>query len=266
MLPPVFAMSSISGLLYAFENSDGLGKFIVVALLVFSCIAWTIMLEKGIVLRRAKRLSEDFMRQFNDNGAAGVTSPLLLRTAASNDGPIAQVYNAGVEKLLEFYDTGAPGGVINTGKPVKLTEEQYNAIEALLESEVSHQTFDLENKISLLALAVSLSPFLGLFGTVWGVMLAFCGIAAAGKADFNALAPGVSGALLTTVAGLLVAMPSMVGYNLILGLIKNTVTQLDNFEDSFIARIKLEQLALSREEKRHQAAAENPAGGNGSLL
>ena len=94
---------------------------------------------------------------------------------------------------------------------------------------------------------VSVSPFLGLFGTVWGVMLAFCGIAAAGKSDFSALAPGVAGALLTTVAGLVVAIPSLIGYNLLTSTIRNIATQLDNFSDEFMARIKLEQLSIARE-------------------
>lgn len=77
-------------------------------------------------------------------------------------------------------------------------------------------------------------------------MLAFCGIAAAGKSDFTALAPGVAGALLTTVAGLIVAIPSLVGYNLLTATIRNLTVTMDNFTEEFMVRIKLEQLALDR--------------------
>ena len=116
----------------------------------------------------------------------------------------------------------------------------------MLEREVSGQIQELETRIGLLATLVSVSPFCGLFGTVWGVMLAFCGIAAAGKSDFTALAPGVAGALLTTVAGLIVAIPSLVGYNLLTATIRNLTVTMDNFTEEFMVRIKLEQLALDR--------------------
>ena len=80
-------------------------------------------------------------------------------------------------------------------------------------------------------------------------MMAFCGIAAAGKADFTALAPGVAGALLTTVAGLLVAIPSLVGYNLLTGIIRNLTVQMDNFAEEFMVKIKLEQLEFDRKSR-----------------
>ena len=111
-----------------------------------------------------------------------------------------------------------------------------------MEREVSDQILILEEKIGLLATAVSVSPFFGLFGTVWGVMIAFCGVAAKGRADISALAPGVSGALLTTVVGLLVAIPSLIGYNLLTITIRKITVYMDNFVEEFIAKVKLEQL------------------------
>ena len=119
----------------------------------------------------------------------------------------------------------------------------------MIEREVSVQIEHLETKIGTLATLVSLSPFCGLFGTVWGVMMAFCGIAVAGKADFTALAPGVAGALLTTVAGLVVAIPSLIGYNSLNGSIRSLTVQMDNFSDDFMAEVKLDQLELDRRER-----------------
>ncbi len=238
------------GVYYAFEHSDMVGKSIVVLLLVISTFTWSVMIEKGIALYRAKKLSRQFIAQFKSTSRA-VTNSVMVREAAGNGSPVAQVYGQGVEKLLEFYEADnttdlnkyAPSAVT---RPCRLSEAQYSAIEAVLDSEVSSQEFELENRIGFLATMVSLSPFLGLFGTVWGVMIAFCGIAAAGKSDFSALAPGVAGALLTTVAGLVVAIPSLVGYNLLTSTIRNITTQLDNFADEFMARIKLEQLSIER--------------------
>jgi biopolymer transport protein ExbB/TolQ len=157
-----------------------------------------------------------------------------------------------VEKLLEFYEKGQNTNIItNSGdlQPVKLSEAQYNAIEAVLESEVSSQIEKLESRIGLLATLVSLSPFCGLFGTVWGVMVAFCDLAKAGNADIKNLAPGIAGALLTTVFGLIVAIPSLVGYNIFTAMIRSLTVQMDNFTEAFMAKIKLEQLEFDQEER-----------------
>ena len=94
----------------------------------------------------------------------------------------------------------------------------------------------------MLALAVSGAPFLGLLGTVWGVMSAFSYVAQAGKADLATMAPGVAAALVTTVAGLLVAIPSMFGYNWLVHNLRVRTVELDNFAQEFVSRIETEYL------------------------
>ena len=131
-------------------------------------------------------------------------------------------------------------------KNIATLAKENDAVEAVLENEVSNQLQQLETRIGMLATLVSLSPFLGLFGTVWGVMMAFCGIAVAGKSDFTALAPGVAGALLTTVAGLVVAIPSLVGYNLLGGTLRQLTIIMDNFTEQFMVTLKLSQLKLAK--------------------
>jgi biopolymer transport protein ExbB/TolQ len=240
--------ASSPGVYYAYQNSDAVGKSIVLLLLVGSIFTWTVMIDKFTALYRAKRLSRGFLNRFRGN-QRNVASSQLVRESENNPGPVAQVYRAGVEKLLEFYEADAPLTMDRfspSGVPCKLSAAQYSAIEAVLEREVSSQIEQLETKIGMLATLVSLSPFCGLFGTVWGVMLAFCGIAAAGKADFTALAPGVAGALLTTVAGLIVAIPSLIGYNFLTATIRSLTVSMENFTEEFIARIKLEQLDFER--------------------
>ena len=244
---PIFFSASVSqtpGVYYAFNNSDSVGKAIVVILLIGSILTWTVMLDKAWSLYRAKRLSSRFMEIFKQYGESNMLTTALLREAEHNSGPVAAIYRAGVEKLLDFYAAGSDS-VRSVPAPCKLSEAQYNAVEAVLESEVSNQLKELETRIGVLATLVSLSPFLGLFGTVWGVMMAFCGIAVAGKSDFTALAPGVAGALLTTVAGLVVAIPSLVGYNLLNGTIRNLTVMMDNFTEQFMVCVKLAQLKIS---------------------
>ncbi len=236
---------------YAYANSDSVGKFIVILLLVSSVFTWTIMLDKFLALRSARKESDRFLSAFRNNRKSLAS---LIRDANSNSGPVAAVYSEGMEQLLEFYEDANPGSAVFTQAaarsqgstkvcaPVKLTPAQINAVEAVLEREVSLQIMNLETRVGVLATMVSVSPFFGLFGTVWGVMMAFCGIAAAGKSDFTALAPGIAGALLTTVAGLIVAIPSLIGYNLITNSVRKMTVEMDNFIEAFMVKVKLEQL------------------------
>ena len=253
LLPVVLAdAGSTPSVYYAFQNSDIVGQSIVFLLLIISVFTWVVMLDKGMSLRRSKLLSEEFLRRFEEN-----ESRSLVRLAKeTNNSPVSNVYAEGMERLLGFYEDAMPGysnaGELFTRRgvpraPVKLTGAQLNAIESVLENAVSSQILQLETRTGFLATIVSISPFLGLFGTVWGVMKAFCGIAMAGKADFTALAPGVAGALLTTVAGLVVAIPTLVGYNLVTASIRNQTVRMDTFSEAFMARLKLEQ--ISAEEK-----------------
>lgn len=244
------AAAATPSVYYVFSNSDSVGKAIVILLLLSSVFTWTVMIDKGIALWRARRLSERFLARFREN-TSGLIS--LVRESRNNPSPVACIYDAGVECLLDFYEEGAPGSTAMAGlmasrpggrvkAPVRLTPAQINAVEAVLENAVSLQIRTAETRVGFLATMVSLSPFLGLFGTVWGVMMAFSGIAIAGKSDFTALAPGVAGALLTTVAGLVVAIPSLVGYNILNSTIREMTTDMDNFAEGFMAQVKLEQV------------------------
>jgi biopolymer transport protein TolQ len=251
-MTPFFLMAAETpGLAYTFKCSDSVGQAIVVLLLIGSVITWTVMIDKAWQVYRAKRLSIRFDNLFREFGEENMMSRQLLQEAQNNSGPISAIYSAGMEKLLDFYaieaertGTVSPRGI---PKACKLSDAQYNAVEAVLEREVSSQLQELETRIGVLATLVSLSPFCGLFGTVWGVMMAFSSLAAAGKADFIALAPGVAGALLTTVAGLVVAIPSLVGYNLLTASIRQQTTQMDNFTEEFLVAVKLSQLKVSSE-------------------
>ena len=242
----IISAASNPGVYYAYSNSDGVGKAIVLLLLVCSVITWSVMLDKALALHKAKSCSRRFLYDF-ESSTGTITAASLVRDGASNPGPVAQIYTAGIERLLEFYENDARNNPFAASQPTRLTEEQHNAIEAVLEQEVSSQIMELETRLGLLGTLVSLSPFCGLFGTVWGVMMAFAGIAAAGKPDFTALAPGVAGALLTTVAGLVVAIPSLIGYNYLNGTIRNMTVEMDNFVEAFMVRLRLEQLKLPKD-------------------
>ena len=223
---------------YAFKVSDIVGQSIVVFLFFGSIFAWTIMLEKGIALARAKQAGNEFLRLFrNEKNTLG-----LLSHADRLGGPLAKIYKSGVAELLEFH--GIPSEKADRAGSTqlkKLSTVEIETVRSSMERAVADQILRIEDKIGYLATAVSACPFFGLFGTVWGVMVAFCGMASNARADISAIAPGVSGALLTTVVGLLVAIPSLIGYNLLTNTIRQITVNMDNFVEEFMARIKLDQ-------------------------
>ena len=230
------------GVYYAFEVSDGMGQAIVILLLVASVVTWALMIDKYYSLHKAKKLSNRFIAIFNENKR----SVCAVAGSALNDpSPVCQVYGAGVQRLKEFYEnsSNSAGGYVAPENAPRLTEAQMNAIEAVLEREISTQILELESGTSILATIVSVCPFLGLFGTVWGVMLAFIGMAQQGSADIGAMAPGIASALLTTVVGLVVAIPSVIGYNAIGAMIRQQTVSMDNFSEAFMVKLKLDELA-----------------------
>jgi len=232
LFPTVVAMS---GVFYAFTHTDLLGQIIAIVLLIFSVLTWTVMLEKGIGLSRAKKSSSNFIKLFREK-----RNPMALKDKTIDEiSPLAKILDSGVARLTQFYGPKAD----LSHRPRALSEIELDVLRSTLEQTVADQIMILDEKMTFLATAVSVSPFAGLFGTVWGIMLAFTSLAQEGKADIQVLAPGVSGALLTTVVGLIVAIPSLVGYNVITIQIRQTTVYMDNFVEEFISKLKMEQIA-----------------------
>lgn len=225
---------------YAFNHSDTCGKAVVLLLFGGSIYTWTIMIEKGVYLRRSLETTRGFKELFRSR-----KFPLnIFREAKSNASPLAELYRRAAEELLTYYSL-APDNAPFYGSPShpgkKLTTVQIETIRSVMERAVADKILEIEDRMLMLATAVSVSPFIGLFGTVWGVMMAFVGIAQEGRADIGSMAPGIAGALIATVAGLIVAIPSLIGYNLLSNSIRELTVYMDNFVEEFMAKIKLEQ-------------------------
>ncbi len=231
---------SAAAMQYAFQHTDAMGKLIVFVLMIGSIATWTIMLEKGIGLYKAMKASEEFITMFREKRFPQT----IGKKAAQNISPLARVYESGLEKLVTYYNI-SPERVEMYGTahcPVQaLTTAEMESVRTTMERVVSDQILRLEDRIGMLGTAVSLSPFLGLFGTVWGITLSFTSFAQLGRADMGGLAPGISGALLTTIVGLVVAIPSLAGYNLTTVGIRKITVYMDNFVEEFMAKLKLEQ-------------------------
>jgi len=227
----IFAMSSGTGggLVFALQESTLPGKLVLAALFIASIFSWAVMITKYRVVRHAQRKNAAFLTQFRAD-----RQPLrLFEAGARYEGaPLYAVYRAGCNELA-FHLLGSTEvddtfrGRLDIADPIN--DAQMRAVNSAMERAVGETALKLESQMIVLATAVSGSPFFGLLGTVWGVMDTFSAVAQAGRADLAAMAPGVSGALVTTVFGLLVAIPSMFGYNFMVTSIRSLVVQMDNF-------------------------------------
>lgn len=222
-----------------FWISDGVGKFIVLTLLAASVVAWTIMFAKHAELRKVERADQAFERAFQRQG-----NPLEMYVHGSEHphSPMAQVYEAACDAVKREFTVRAhkqhrPIGQIDLSEE-KLTALQIDAIRKVAECAAADRILQIERQMALLGSTYTVAPMMGLFGTVWGVMVSFNAMGTEGAANLSAVAPGISSAMLTTVIGLLVAIPSAIGSNLLNEKIRIVGVQLENFADKFAARLQ----------------------------
>ena len=217
------------GLSFAFEHATIAGKLVLAFLAIGSVFSWSIMVTKLRVVRFARGQSARFRAAFRKD-----RQPLRLfeNNARFPGSPLFNVYRAGCEEMT-FHLLGS-AEVDETfrarlARAEKITPAQMGAVKVAMERAVGETALQLESQMILLATAVSGSPFLGLLGTVWGVMDTFTDVAVAGSPNLATMAPGVSGALITTVMSLCVAIPAMFGYNFLVTSIRGIIVEMDNF-------------------------------------
>jgi biopolymer transport protein TolQ len=220
-------------LLFIWERATPEAKAIIVVLLVFSIFAWSIMASKAMQMRRAKRLNRLFDLEFR-------RQPRVLdmfdRRVEAGDCPQFMIYQEGCKEM------DARLRLPDGGRRPAISLKAMEHIKRTLEGAVAQQALRLESGLIMLAIAVSGAPFLGLLGTVWGVMDAFGYVAMRGRADLQTMAPGVAAALITTVAGLLVAIPSMFGYNWLVHNLRVLTVEMDNYAQELVSKMETEYL------------------------
>lgn len=231
------AATVVASLLQGIAQSDIVGKIIVIILFASSVVVWYIMVEKIIELRNARRQTHRFLHSFR-------REPHPVRPFLSNRGiagsPLIKMYNNTCRSLgLQITPKAREvAQLFPNDTDFALNREQLDAVRNTAERNVVDEALELESGMVLLATATSAAPFLGLLGTVWGVMSALTAMASAGSADLTATLPGISSALSTTVVGLIVALPSLIGYNFIARTIRSMSVQMDNFSQELIEEIQ----------------------------
>lgn len=198
---------------------------VIVLLMVMLVIAVVVMVGKALLVSATDKDNRGFLKRFRhatgdfldlENGPAHPHSSLY------------RLYQAGIRELKKRTD--------GRGE-VNLSGASINAIKAAVDADLVREAHRLNAQMVLLTIAISGGPFLGLLGTVVGVMITFAAIAAAGDVNVNAIAPGIAAALLATVAGLVVAIPALFGYNYLASRIKNISADMQIFVDEFITRV-----------------------------
>lgn len=221
-------------LVYIWEKATPEGKAIIVCLVIFSVIAWSVMIAKALQMRRAKKLNAFFTNEYRTQQHV---LDVFDRRVQAEGCPLFAVYQAGSMELDARLKNPTSGG-----RKEFISLKGMEHVKRSLENTVAQESLKLESGLILLAIAVSGAPFLGLLGTVWGVMSTFGHIAQQGSATLSAMAPGVAAALITTVAGLLVAIPSMFGYNWLVHNLRVLTVELDNFAQELVSKMETEYL------------------------
>lgn len=195
-------------------------------LIVFSVTSWAIIVHKLIFLRRAARESERFLNAFWE---AKRLDQMYQQSEQYAKSPLAQVFRSGYVELARLKKRSGDEETLGGG---------IENVERALRRSMSSESTTLESLTSFLATVGSTGPFIGLFGTVWGIMKAFQDIGRMGSANLATVAPGISEALIATAAGLAAAIPAVIAYNFFLSRIRVLETEMENFSSDFLNIVK----------------------------
>jgi biopolymer transport protein ExbB len=207
-------------------NSLTLDAKIVIGILavMFAISVW-VMWTKAVLVSKTDKDNKKFLARFQKAGSADLLD--LDRGANYPNSTLYGLYKAGLREIKKRQ---------HEGEKLSLSGASMDAIKAAIDADLVRETQKQNAGMVLLTIAISGGPFLGLLGTVVGVMITFAAIAAAGDVNVNAIAPGIAAALLATVAGLAVAIPALFGYNYLASRIKNITIAMQIFVDEFVTR------------------------------
>jgi len=200
-------------------------KAVLLFLLAFSVLSWAVILSKWRLIKSAQRQSARFLRAFRK---AQRIQDIAAMADQFRPSPLVGVFDGAVAEFKR--QMGTTGGIHNP-----------TAVQRAMQISSSEEITRLESNVPWLAITGAVTPFIGLFGTVWGIIDAFHGLGAAGAATLRAVAPGISEALITTAAGLAAAIPAVIAYNLIIGSIRELASRNDDFTLEMLNLVERQQ-------------------------
>ena len=209
------------------EQTGWVARGVLAILFFFSLFSWALIFQKTRLFGRVERQTTVFLRSFRAN--RGLPDPRAVGTPGS---PLEIVYAAGYRELASQLMASNPHGQVKS----------VHAVTADMQVAAADEVRKMERNMPWLATTGSVTPFIGLFGTVWGVMDAFSGLGTAGAASLRVVAPGIAEALITTAAGLFTAIPAVIAYNHFVHEIREIGARMDNFALEVAALIEKQYL------------------------
>ena len=198
-----------------------MGKFVLLLLLATSVASWTIIVAKWKTMKAALQENEVFLESF---WKSKNLEESFIRSEKYAQSPVARVFRSGVQELKRYTSAEAPNE----------SQQRMEVLSRALARQSNTEVAQLEKNLGWLATTASAAPFVGLFGTVWGIMDSFHKIGVTGSANLAVVAPGISEALIATAFGIGVAIPAVVAYNHFNGVIKRQATDMDCFSQDFL--------------------------------
>ncbi len=214
------------------------GKLVLIVLLFFSVSTWAIIIQKLLYLRSAEAQTRRFMSIFSSSN--NLTN-IYAHSKSLDESHLARLYVAGYNALRGLQresrdDNPTSDAAQKSG--VGITPREVQEIARAIAVKANKEMISFEKYLIFLATAGSATPFIGLFGTVWGVMNAFRGLGMRTTASIGAVAPGISEALIATAAGLAVAIPAVISYNYYINKAKIVGSEMDNFNTEFVSIVE----------------------------
>jgi biopolymer transport protein ExbB/TolQ len=236
-----------SAVLFAIGHMTIEGQATMGLLILMSLASWTVIVGKLLSLRKQRRMAQKFYTSF---WAGSDPFTLVGKDEDFEGAPPYAIYDYGCREMQEQLDRFAPAEKAN-GSERRAPSRVLAAIRAAMERGIGEETMRLEAGMVILALAISGGPFVGLTGTVFGVMETFSGVAQAGQANLSAMAPGVAGALVNTIFGLIVAIPSLFAYNMLNKRIESMQLDMSSFASELEARFIIDYVHGGAESESH---------------
>jgi biopolymer transport protein TolQ len=213
-------------------SASPLSKSVLLILLLFSAVSWGIILVKIWQYRRAERDTGTFLQVFRKSTKFSEVQSICASVVKS---PLVGIFQAGYAELntqlRHKTPDGEPKPAAGSARP---TLRSLDAVDRALLRATSVELSKLEKRVPALATTASITPFIGLFGTVWGIIIAFQGIGVQGSTSLSVVAPGIAEALVATAAGLFAAIPAVYFYNAFTTRVKDFATQMDDFALEFL--------------------------------
>ena len=202
-------------------NAGPVAKFVLAVLLLFSVVSWALIVEKWWHFRRIRGQTVAFIKIFREGRRPSVVQ---AATKKYRESPLAQMYGSAYQEF-----SGITEVVDRVMDDEDFGPDRLESVNRAMRRAAGLEIAKLERYLPFLATVASSTPFIGLFGTVWGIMAAFHGIGKQGSASLAVVAPGISEALVATAAGLAAAIPAVMAYNYFITRVRHWATEMDGF-------------------------------------